>query len=1161
EPGGRMRVHQLLYFTSAIAIVAGPAVAADQLKFGKAPAWVVPQSIPAPPAGAATAPTLILLSDQQVHFEAGKSTAYVETALKIQTAEGLAAGNVSLPWNPATQTLTVNKFEIRRGSQVIDILASGQTFTTIRRESNLELAMFDGMLTANIQPEGLQEGDIIVLATTIQESDPILKGHAAASFAMWNGAPFQLAHSRIEWPAGMKLFTRHSFGLPVAKSSEHNGRRILELTAHNVQPVTPPAGAPARFRIGRIGEASDFQSWAEVAELMVPLYREAAVILPSGPLHAEIEKIRAVSNDPKERAAKALELAQSRVRYVALLMGQGGYTPASAEATWSRRYGDCKAKTALLLASLHALGIEAEPVLANLGNGDAVADRLPMLGHFNHVLVRARIAGKNYWLDGTRSGDAGIDEIPVPNFGWGLPVTAGAKLVKIVPQPFDRPAAETVIEMDASGGVKAPVPATVEVLFRGDAARALNQAYASITPAQLDEALRQKWKKEYDFITIASNTYKYDKPKGELLHIVKGDIKMDWRDGWFTVPGSSLAYDPDFERASGPQQQAPFAVAYPHYESHRVKLRLPAGFSASQKLPIHVKESLAGMAYERSASISGDVLTLQKSERAEAPELRYQDALAARARLRTLWQEDVYLRLSDDYRPTARDIAALASEEPSSAKEHIKRGLTYLNATKYDEAIADFSKAIALDPSDPWARANRALSYSWKRDFASAQKDIAAAEALDAGNPVLRKGKGLIAHFKGDNATAVTEFSAALKVDPQDAFALFNRANAQLLLGDLTAAEADLDAYDKLRPGEVGSTFTRAEIAASRGDYKSAVDGFTETLEVKPNDPVALARRSTMFEAMGDDERALGDAERAIRGQSLNSDMRMLRARIFKKRGQPEKAAAEADQFLKEWGKHEFVQVTAAEIYDLAGMKGRAMKAFDRALAIKQVPYIYVLRGHTRPITDEPGRLSDYQEALKLDPNDLGGLLSLAAELNKAGKPQDALVYYDRAIKASPQRKDIGVSRALVLAQLGRVDEAEKEIANYRKELKASIEFNNLCWAKATAGLMLNSALDDCREALRLAPDEPAYLDSLGMVFLRLNRFDESIAAYDKAIRKRPNQADSLMGRALAHAAKGDLAKAQADASGARAANARIDEVFLIYGLKFDNRSKLTSNQ
>ena len=36
---------------------------------------------------------------------------------------------------------------------------------------------------------------------------------------------------------------------------------------------------------------------------------------------------------------------------------------------------------------------------------------------FNHVLVRARIAGREYWLDGTRIGDSSLANLTVPDFG------------------------------------------------------------------------------------------------------------------------------------------------------------------------------------------------------------------------------------------------------------------------------------------------------------------------------------------------------------------------------------------------------------------------------------------------------------------------------------------------------------------------------------------------------------------------------------------------------------------------------------------------------------------------------------------------------------------------------------------------------------------------
>lgn len=88
---------------------------------------------------------------------------------------------------------------------------------------------------------------------------------------------------------------------------------------------------------------------------------------------------------------------QKQVRYLFLGMDGGGYRPATAETTWARRFGDCKAKTALLLALLQALDIEARPVLVQTGPSDGLETRLPRMGAFNHVLVEARLGGKPIW--------------------------------------------------------------------------------------------------------------------------------------------------------------------------------------------------------------------------------------------------------------------------------------------------------------------------------------------------------------------------------------------------------------------------------------------------------------------------------------------------------------------------------------------------------------------------------------------------------------------------------------------------------------------------------------------------------------------------------------------------------------------------------------------
>ena len=1086
-----MRVSRSILLVGA-ALHAHPAIAADALKFGAPPAWVIPQTIPEAPAKSQDNPAVILLHDQQAMLEPGKISSYTELAFKIQKPEGLAAGNISLPWNPATDTVTVNKLEIHRGNQVIDVLAGGQTFTTMRRESNLDLAMLDGILTANIQPEGLQQGDVVVLATTTEHVDPVLKGHVEANFAAWASGQITLAHARLGWPSTLDLTVRKNGELPAPQQAVRDGRNIYELKMRDVEPVIAPKGAPVRYQIGRLGEATDFRSWAEAAQLMMPLYREASAIPATGPLRDEVEKIRKSSADPKTRAEQALQLVQQRTRYVALLMGEGGYVPANAETTWSRRFGDCKAKTALLLGVLRELGIEAEPVLVNAGLGDAIADRLPMIGVFNHVLVRAHIGGKDYWLDGTRTGDSTLENIEVPDFGWGLPLIAGAQLVHMVPAPLDRPSTERHVEVDASSGAYAPASIVITEIYRGDSGVALDTAYSALSAAQRDEALRKEANGFFDGFQLSSSSVQFDKAKRSGTLVIKGTAKLNWRDGWFYVPTSSIAFTPDFERPAGSSNDAPIAVNHPRFAKDVTTIKLPPGFAAQQKVDAPVHDTLAGVEYARTESVRGDSVTVESSERSIAAEVPYKDALAAAPRLKALDQDDTYLRLTADYRPTAGDIAALKGAEPTSSDGYLNRGEMLLSASKFDDAIADLTKALSLDPKNANALADRGISYVWIDKLDLADKDLAAALAIDPESAVALRARGLKGERAGDCATAVDDFTRSLKSEPRNSFALGHRAICENILGRHSDAIAD------------------AKMA----------------LEIEPSWGQLHAIRLDSFARLGQQDAAASEAEQIVKAD-------------------PQTAAAG-------W-------IAIGRIYARAGLQQEAVTAFDKALAIKPEPSTYLARSAIRPSSDFSGRLADINAALKLEPTDSGAIVAKADLLADQGDLKAALAIYDRALKSLPGQSPISLSRGVVLYKLGRIAEAERVLSTWRRGALTATELNELCWKKATAGILLESAAKDCEEALRINPDFVAAIDSLAFVNLRLGKFEQAITLYNRALAKSPLPA-SYMGRALAYRHLGNSGKARADRVEAIKRDAEIETRFAGYGMKFDEVSASATN-
>lgn len=1067
---------------SVLIFIAPVAWANDKPGIGVAPAWVKRQAIPSIPAADGSA-VRFLLTDSQTRFERdGSVSRYQEMAAHIQNSEGLAAGTITFSWRPEMDDVTVHQLQLRRGDKVIDVLATGKPFTVLRRETDLEAAKLDGVLTATLQIDGVEVGDVVLLAMSMVTRDPVLGAHAEEITAAWNNVPIERAHMRLEWPADRKLHIRTQGSLAQPKPSKAGGFEALELSMDKVQPEIPPTGAPLRFRRGRLVEASDFSSWNDIAQLLGPLYSKASLIPAAGSLRAEVDAIKASSTDPVSRAEAALKLVQSKIRYVALQMGANGLVPASAEASWASRYGDCKAKTALLIGLLGELGIAAEPVAVSTTDGDGMDVRLPRVGQFDHVLVRARINGRDYWLDGTRTGDTKLANLETPDWRWGLPLVPGkAQLVSIQPAAPSLPKEEMTLEIDASKGVYAPSPARAQAIFRGDAARAMHSMLSNATPEMRNEALKQFWKNQLDEVEPEKVSQSFDEASGTQLFTLEGSAKLEWDDDYWRVPWSGVGYKADFARTSGTNRDAPFAVSFPSFSRAKMTIKLPPGVKLwDGKGLTNVSKTLAGVSYERRATLLNGTFRLERSGIAVKPEVSYAQALADQAELRALDDADVYLQLRD-YRLSEADLKVRMASGPKSAQDFIDRGLTLMTGGKMDEAIADFSRAHELDPKNAWALANRGLAHAWKEDEVKAKQDVTAARALDPKNAVAFRADAVMAMKAGNNKAAIEALTASLAQDPNNGFALRSRAQ--------------------------------------------------------------LRRAELQF------EEAIADTELALKLGDSIADLRLLRANIYRAWGKRELAAKEAELLIHDLPEDSYAQVAAAKLFDVLDRRDEAMAAIGRAMAIKPEAYIYLNRADIRPKSDAAGRRADLAEALKLDPDDPDALTMMGEFEVEQKSYAVAIAHYTKAIAKMPKHAGLKARRGVAYLLARQPDLAAKDFEEARRSATTGSELNSICWTKATAGVDLEKALEECSTALAKQPDTPAYLDSRGLVYLRLGRTDDAIVDYSKALAKVPELAPSLYGRAIAYARKGDAEKSAIDRANAIKVSPRVAEEFANYGV------------
>lgn len=1071
-----------------VALWAAGAQAAEKLIIGPPAAWVRPVAYTPPGAPPETGPALRYLRfDQQINIGPDGQSIHVERVSQVRTAMGLAgSGTITVSWTPTTDTLTVHKVRIVRGDQVIDILAR-QSFSVIRREAELE-QIVDGRLTATLQPEDLRIGDVLEVAYTLTHADPVLGGRADLGFDLRGYERAETVGVRATWPTARPVAWRIGNGLETPKVTWKGGVTELFLEMKDPKPVTFPKGAPARFRPSRELEFSEFGSWAEVAAIVAPLFAKASTLTADSPLKAEAAKIRALSPDPKVQAAAALKLVQDQVRYLGLVLTDGGYTPVDADKTWARRFGECKAKTALLIALLKELGVDAEPALVSAYGGEGLDKRLPRMGAFDHVIVRAVIGGKVYWLDGTRPGDGDLDSIAIPRHHWALPVRAeGSALVALVRPASDLPDSETIMTVDATAGIEAPARVRAEMVVRGDSGLFPAMLLNNLPVADRDKMLKAMWS-AYPWVEVKTAAMARD-VSGATRLTMDGTGKLAWlRTGtglrWFLVPGAAFGYwsDNTYKRDPGPGDDAPFTVPFPSYTVSRFTMKLPQrgeGFAAPAE---DVDKTVAGRAFLRKTRMEGGVVTIETSTRSLAEEFPASEAPAATTALKALASARVVIQAPRVYHPTDADIAAWLAQEPKTANEYIDRGVKLRSAGRRKEAMADYEKAVELAPDDSYPYANRGLARIDQGEYELGKADLERAAAKDSRNFVVQNGLGRLAMRDGRHADAIAAFTRSADLSPNNVYALGQRAEAYMALGEPDKALADFEEMVRLDPRMHQARFARSEIYARRRD----------------------------------NDRAIAEIDAAIAVAPENPDLHVYRGALLSRLGKREDAA----------------------------------KAFAASLALKPTLDAYLTRARYRHKADTGGKLADIDAAERLEPNHPTPAQMRARMQLEAGAPAQAVATLTRALKAHPADPELLMERARVHAKSGQAALAMKDIGVLRTKIAGDANaLNSICWTQATLGLALEAALADCLASLKIRPKSPETIDSKGFVLLRLGRLKESVEAYDEALKLRPDNSASRYGRGLAKLKLGLKAEGEADLAEARKLEAEVDEAFADYGM------------
>ena len=259
----------------------------------------------------------------------------------------------------------------------------------------------------------------------------------------------------------------------------------------------------------------------------------------------------------------------------------------------------------------------------------------------------------------------------------------------------------------------------------------------------------------------------------------------------------------------------------------------------------------------------------------------------------------------------------------------------------YENAIADFTKAIQLQP-------NNAASY------------------FNLGN--------VYAQINAYNE-AVFNFSMGLKIQPTDIKALFNRANIYADNHDNNKALIDYTEVIRLKPDYAEALYNRGIIYNRMEEYDKSILDFTNAMHFGlKNDEEAFFSRGLAFAAKGDYDSAITDYEKAIQLQPDYFNAFFYIGNAYNKKKEYVKAIENYDIAALLLPNHFGTYINRGTLYEIDGKHEKALDDYTKALQIiiesKEVSIVSLNSGNIEAfyyLTDKVLPNSDFFWELPVD--------------------------------------------------------------------------------------------------------------------------------------------------------------------------------------------------
>lgn len=564
----------------SICILAGAQIAAAKPSFTikPEPAWIKPIDFKAKP-GTGDRPSSILLDDQEVRLSEKNVERFYRHIERVDKTTGLEeVSKLQFDFEPSYQSLVIHFIRIVRGDQTIEALRPGE-IKVIQKETALNEQLYNGTMEAIVFLNDVRVGDVVDCAYTVTGDNPVFGGRFADRFYLANTEPVQTLRIRVLAPNDRSLhFVNSTQNMqPKVTASGNETEYLWERS--DIPAVDIEDSTPTWFYELPWVTISEYQDWPAVVRWALPLYQVNEPLVPEAKARSDAWMNQLPR--PEQRMVAALRFVQQEIRYLGIELGSYSHQPNPPSRTLARRFGDCKDKSLLLSAILNYMHIDSAVALVNTNAHHAIEDWQPSPQAFDHVIIRASIGEKTYWLDATNDSERGdFEHYHALPFERALVLSPETHGLETIPAPIVDSPTTLIREHYAISNYDAPVALMVTSTYRGPDADDQRQWLSRRSVADAGKSYLNYYAQEIPSIKSDGPLQIQDDADSDTIVVTeKYFIESFWENQSHYLRGDLVIRELPVPTIS--QRAMPLAISHPTFVKQLIEIELPSTYEFS----------------------------------------------------------------------------------------------------------------------------------------------------------------------------------------------------------------------------------------------------------------------------------------------------------------------------------------------------------------------------------------------------------------------------------------------------------------------------------------------------------------------------------------------------------------------------------------------------